>query len=72
MHSPFETISHTCALMKDWAGLQKEIDRELLIQGADTMFKIAVKLLAERQAAKQTNMIQDSAEEEDEDQDPEV
>jgi hypothetical protein len=34
--------------MKHWAGLQKDVDKEVLIQGVNTMFKIAVQILAER------------------------
>ena len=50
-----------CALMKFWAGLQKEGDEELLIKGVDAMLKIAVQLLSKpRPATVQTNLLQDT------------
>lgn len=44
LHNPLEIVSHVCALMKFWAILQKEVDKEVLIKGVDTMFKIAEQL----------------------------
>lgn len=70
LHNPLEIISHACALMKNWAGLQKDIDKELLIQGADAMFKIAVRLLAEHQV-KQLGRLPGPSTEEEDDQEPE-
>jgi hypothetical protein len=32
LNNPLEIVSHTCALMKFWAGLQKEVDKEALIK----------------------------------------
>jgi hypothetical protein len=37
--------------MKFWAGLQKEVDKEMLIQGVDTMIKIALQLLSKKHQA---------------------
>jgi hypothetical protein len=42
-------ICHTCALICYWAGLFLESDKELLIDGANTMLKIALKLLTKKQ-----------------------
>jgi hypothetical protein len=32
--------------MKFWAGLQKEVDKGVLVKGVDTMFRIAIKPLS--------------------------
>ena len=72
LNNPLEIVSHACALMKFWAGLQKEVDKEALIKGVDTMFKIAVQLLSKkRRAANQSNMLPDATREDDADQEPE-
>jgi hypothetical protein len=60
LRNPIEIVCHACALIKFWEGLQKEVDKEALIQGVETMFKIAVQLLSEnRPADSQNRMIQD-------------
>ena len=60
-HNPLEIVSHACALMKFWVGLQKEDDKEALIKGVETMIKIAVQLLSKKnQAAGQSNLLQDA------------
>ena len=60
-HNPLEIVSHACALMKFWEGLQKEVDKEALIKGMETMIKIAVQLLSKKnQAAGQSNLLQDA------------
>jgi hypothetical protein len=46
LQNPMEIICHTCALMRYWAGLFGEADQETLLDGVNTMLKIAVKLLA--------------------------
>lgn len=66
LHNPIDIVCHACALIKFWAGLQKEVDKETLIQAADTMLKIAVQLLTKkRQATNQVRMIQDDGEDDD-------
>ena len=73
LHNPLEIVCHACALIKFWAGLQKEVDKGTLIQGVDAMFKIAVQLLSKkRPATNQLNMLQQDADGDDEaDQGPE-
>jgi hypothetical protein len=62
LRNPIEIVCHACALIKFWAGLQKEVDKEALIQGVETMFKIAAQLLSEnRPPDSQNRMIQDGA-----------
>jgi hypothetical protein len=34
--------------MKFWVGLLKDLDKEALIEGVETMFKIAVQLLSKK------------------------
>jgi hypothetical protein len=67
-HNPLEIISHACALMKHWAGLQTDIDKEALVQGAEAMFQIAVRLLAERQAPTCGNKLLHATNDDDADQ----
>ena len=63
-------MSHACALMKFWPGLQKEVDKEVLIKGVDAMLRIAVKLLNEKhQGTNQTYRFRDVAEDDDTEQD---
>jgi len=71
LHNPLEIVSHACALMKFWAGLQKEVDKEALIKGVETMFKIVVQLLSKkRRTVDQSNLLPDVTEEEDANQEP--
>jgi hypothetical protein len=46
LHNPLAIVSPACALMKFWAGLQKEVDKGVLVKGVDTMFRIAIKPLS--------------------------
>lgn len=46
--SPLSIICNACELMSQWAGLYPEEDKEMLINGADLMLKIAIKLLKEK------------------------
>jgi hypothetical protein len=71
LHNPLEIVSHACALMKHWAGLQKDVDKEVLIQGVNAMFKIAVQILAERRNEAQANMLPEAAREDEADQESE-
>jgi hypothetical protein len=48
LNNPLEIVSHVCALMKFWTSLQKDVDKEALIKGVDTMFKIVVQLLSKK------------------------
>ena len=43
--SPLDIICHMCALMKYWAGLFAEPDREQLIEGINTMLRLANRIL---------------------------
>ena len=47
--NPLEIICHAYALMKYWAGLFAEIDREQLEEGVATMMRAATELLANQQ-----------------------
>jgi hypothetical protein len=64
--NPIEIICHACALMKYWAGLQKEGDKEVLIQGVETMIKIALQFANEEASGGGSpNLLPDSADEGD-------
>ena len=47
--NPLEIICHAYALMKYWAGLFAERDREQLEEGVATMMRVATELLANQQ-----------------------
>ena len=46
VHNPIEILCHACALMRYWTNLCKEMDREALIEGVDTMVRVAKEVLA--------------------------
>ena len=48
MHNPIEILCHACALMRYWTNLCKEMDREALIEGVDTMLRVAKEVVAAR------------------------
>lgn len=50
LKNPIEIICHACALMRFWAGLQKDEDKEKLIQGVNNMLRIATRLLTKSQS----------------------
>lgn len=52
--SPLEIICYACALMIFWSGLFAEDEKEQLIEGANTMLRVAKELLA-TQSTRQVN-----------------
>jgi hypothetical protein len=42
--NPIEIICHAGALMQHWTGLYVEVDRMMLINGGNTMLKMAIEL----------------------------
>ena len=71
LHNPIEIICRACALMKLWAGLQKDRDKEMLVRGVDAMIKIALQLLSKKhQAVARSNLLPDPADEDDAEQEP--
>jgi hypothetical protein len=71
LHNPLEIVSHACALMKHWVGLQKDVDKEVLIQGVNGMFKIAVQILAERRNEAQAIILLEAARDDEANQESE-
>lgn len=59
IQNPISIICHACALISYWAGLFLESDKEQLIEGANTMLHIALKLLNEKQNPSEDLMIED-------------
>ena len=43
--NPIEIICHAGALMRFWTGLYAEVDRRMLINGVNTMLKVASNIL---------------------------
>ena len=48
--NPIAIVCHACALVNYWAGLFKEIDKEVLEAGVNTMLKIAASLLGKKRS----------------------
>ena len=46
LKNPLEIICHACALMIYWSGLFAELDRDQLVEGANTMLRVAKEILA--------------------------
>ena len=55
--NPTEIICHAGALMKFWAGLFAEVDREMLEEGVNAMMKIAMNILTSKRS--KTSLAQD-------------
>ena len=43
--NPIEILCHAGALMQFWTGLYAEVDREMLVNGVNTMLQVAARLL---------------------------
>jgi len=46
--NPLEIICHACALMNFWSGLYAEMDQDQLVEGANTMLRVAKEVLGTR------------------------
>jgi hypothetical protein len=46
--NPIEIICHAGALMKFWAGIYEEVERKMMVNGVNTMLKVAADLLLPR------------------------
>jgi hypothetical protein len=71
INNPLEIICHACALMIYWSGLFAEFDHEQLVEGANTMLRVAKEILA-AQTARHVNrlLLQDGESLEHEQEDP--
>lgn len=56
LKTPLEIICHACALMTYWSGLFAEMDRDQLVEGANTMLHVAKEILA-AQTTRQVNRL---------------
>jgi hypothetical protein len=54
--SPLEIIYHACALMVYWSGLYAELDKDQLMEDANTMLRVAKEILA-AQTTRQVNQL---------------
>ena len=43
-----EIICYACTLMRYWTGLYAEVDREMLINGVNTMLRVATEILTSK------------------------
>ena len=54
--NPLEIICHACALMIYWSGLFAELERDQLIEGANTTLRVAKEVFA-AQTTRQVNQL---------------
>jgi hypothetical protein len=67
--NPIEIICHAGTLMRFWTGLYAEVDRRMLINGVNTMLKVASGLLLpQRQAGDHRGRLEQGDRQEDENQ----
>jgi len=53
--NPIEILCHAGALMQYWAGLYTEVERKMLINGVNTMLKVATDLLLQKKSSGDKN-----------------
>ena len=64
--SPLDIFCHICALMKYWAGLYAESDKEQLVEGINTMLRVAKGILKrQREEAEAAGQLQDGEDDQD-------
>ena len=56
LKNPLEIICHACAFMVYWSGLFAELDRDQLVEAANTMLRVAKEILA-AQTTRQVNQL---------------
>ena len=62
VNNPITIICYACSIMSYWAGLFLEDDKEALIASANTMLKIAMKLLDKKALKKDQLLLTDGQE----------
>lgn len=68
--SPLEIVCHACALMKYWVGLFADMDQDQLVEGANTMLRVAKEILATQTARQVDHLLLQDVEHADQDEDP--
>lgn len=63
--NPIEILSHAGALMRFWIGLYAEVNREMLINGVNTMLREAARLLPNDPAADRQKHLKSREDDED-------
>ena len=49
--SPIQTLCHVGAPMRFWAGLYAEVDKEMLVNGVNTMLRVAARFILSKDNA---------------------
>ena len=70
--SPLEIVCHACALMIYWSGLYAELDQDQLVEGANTMLRVAKEILAAQTARQVNQMLLQDGESSEPDEDPDM
>lgn len=60
IQDPATIVCYACMLMGYWAGLYMGVDKEELVEGINTMLKIAAKLVSKKKKTKGTNRLEDN------------
>ena len=67
--NPLEIICHACALIIYWSGLFAELDRDQLIEGANTMLRVAKEVLAAQTTRQVNQLLLEDGDRSDQDED---
>ena len=70
LNNPIEIVCYACSLMRYWAGLYAEGDKERLVEGVNFMLKIVTKLISKTRAPGDTMMQIQEADRQEDEQDP--
>jgi len=70
--SPLEIVCHACALMIYWSGLYAELDQDQLVEGANTMLRVAKEILVAQTTRQVNQLLLQDGESSEHDGDPNV
>jgi len=60
IQDPTSIVCYACMLMGYWAGLYMGVDKEELVEGINTMLKIAAKLVSKKKKTDETKLLEDN------------
>ena len=70
--SPLEIVCHAGALMIYWSGLYAELDQDQLVEGANTMLRVAKEILVAQTTRQVNQLLLQDGESSEHDGDPNV
>jgi hypothetical protein len=60
IQDPTSIVCYACMLMGYWARLYMGVDKEELVEGINTMLKIAAKLVSKKKKTDETKLLEDN------------